>query len=268
MKKIKHLFVKSAITVALFTLYGCDDSNYETYDETSSQEAQKEFIADTVKQQTLSEIQNDSKELKDALKQMQERDPSIVNLYYGVNDKGEKELHIVKDDSPEKSRLADDNDIGEFDIAEAVNKLPVNAHSNGDNQNLAYSGNKNTDTTLPQAQSNSTYTDYVFPMAGGLVLGMLLNKFMSGGMVGLNNTYHPTSYSNLNNEERRKRKNVATSSYIYSSAWRNNASVRNNIQSGKMKMPESYKGKSLTTRQSGFFKSNSSARSSGYSKGG
>lgn len=79
---------KLSATVAMSVLFltGCDQAA-QAYQPTSSE----------VDSATRTKLNQDDAELKQALKDAQAKDPTVKDMYYSINDKGEKELNIVRE---------------------------------------------------------------------------------------------------------------------------------------------------------------------------
>ena len=265
------------IPAILVCVVGCDDQS-----DIDHQKAQDEFIKQETLKETMQQRNQENSELNSMLIQMRQRDPSIVDLYYGLDDKGQKELHVIKDDTLTNAQLTNSY------IDPATNQLSVDELSKlydkkKDSNSDFDAGPQSWDnppapvatttpavagTTVPaQTQTvvmdhSHSYSDSVFPLINGITTGLLLSHFMNGGMNSLNNTYHPQMYNNLNMEERKRRQNAAFFGYMGSSMSSHRNSVASRVNSGALKSP------ALTTRTSGFFSKSSSARSGGYSHGG
>lgn len=257
--KPNSLIIKSVMALAIAgSLTACDDDA----------DIQKQQEYDTVKndaiKNTVTSFNQENKELSDMLKQMKERDPSISSLYYSFDDNGQKQLHIVKDDN-----VTNGNNVGSVDFendkqlnASDLDQLYARMDQESTNIQQNSSVPVTNNTVTQKVENDHNYSDYVFPMVAGLTTGMLLSNFMSGGMKNMVNTYHPQSYHNLNNEERKKRHNAGSSSYLAHSLSSNRSVSSSNYSKGVLKAP------TLSTRTSGFFSNRgTSARSSGYGGG-
>lgn len=64
---------------------------------TGCNEAAETFTPEQVNSATRTQLNQDDAELKKALAEAQAKDPTIKDMYYSVNDKGEKELNIVRE---------------------------------------------------------------------------------------------------------------------------------------------------------------------------
>ena len=282
MTDIKRFFVKSAIALSLFTLYGCDNSpDNDAYDAAKAQQEEDDFVNTTAKNQTVEDINKECQELVPYLSKMREQDPSVMEIYYGINEKDgkTKELHIVRADRDilNVTSATCDSD-GVVSVSEKTDSSSTYVHHNTSSV-INSSSNLNepvhTQNNMPQAHSTPSFSDHVFPLVGGVAAGYMLSQYINAGrgngMSYLSNNYQNTSYQNLDDQERRKRRGVVTSTYINTMSNNNKVSLKKGLKTGDIKMPStsrSYQSKSLTTRSSGFFKSSGGARSGGYSKGG
>lgn len=285
MTDIKRFFVKSAIALSLFALYGCDNApDNDSYDAAKAQQEEDDFVNTTAKNQTIENINKDCQELVPYLSKMREQDPSVMEIYYGINEKDgkTKELHIVRADRDilNVSSATCDSE-GVVSVREISHSSSTYVHNNVIRNSSSISGNDvnsepvHNSNNVTQAHSSPSFTDHVFPLVGGVAAGYMLSQYINAGRGnGINylaSNYQNTSYQNLDDQERRKRRGVITSSYINTVSNNNKVSLRKGIKTGEVKMPSTsrtYQSKSLTTRSSGFFKSSGGARSGGYSKGG
>ena len=299
---IRKVFVKSLIALSLIGLYGCDNSpDQDSYNEQMDQQDEDNFVNTVAKSQTFENINKECQELVPYLSKMREQDPSVMELYYGVSEKDgkTKELHIVRADQDvanvsaatcDKYGVASVSETGtttqRIASGSSVSKVNTSGGSDNDIQNSTTSSNQG---VIPDVQTHTqsdsqghmearptqTFTDHVFPIVGGVAAGYMLNQYINAGrgngMNYLTNNYQNTSYQNLDDQERRKRRGTVTSFYIGSLSNSNKAAIRNGIKTGQIKMPttsRSYQGRNLSTRSSGVFKSFGGARSGGYSGGG
>lgn len=81
--KFNKLSLAVAMAMGLF-LTGCN-------------EAAQTFTPEQVNSATRTQLNKDDAELKQALADAQAKDPTIKDMYYSINDKGEKELNIVRE---------------------------------------------------------------------------------------------------------------------------------------------------------------------------
>lgn len=289
MVNIKGFFVKSAIALSLFALYGCDSGPDESsYDSARAQQDEDDFVNKTSNSLTREQVNKDCQELVPYLQKMREQDPSIVELYYGVSaaDNKTRELHIVRADRDITNVSAvtcDDQGVASVSESGSHSSTPVrmnngvgtSVHSSGVSPDV-HSSAVNSGNAMPQAQAQPTFSDHVFPLVGGVAAGYMLNQFINSGrgngMNYLTSNYQNTSYQSLDDQDRRKRRGAATSAYINTLSASNTSNLRSGIKSGRVQMPttsRSYQSKNLSTRQTAVFKSSSSgARSGGYSGGG
>lgn len=296
MVNIKGIFLKSAIALSLFALYGCDNApDDNAYDAAKAQKDEDDFVNNTANAQTREDINKSCQELVPYLKKMREQDPAVMEVYYGSNN-GVKEIHIVRADrdiTNVSTEMCDANDGRAYVTEKTSSYTSTTRYIRPSNNTLSSnngisdvdesthlttngaSGVHGTDSSMPQAHSSPTFTDHVYPVVGGVAAGYMLSQYVNAGKGNginyLNNNYQHSSYQNLNDEDRRKRRGVATSSYISFISNNNKNNIRNGIKTGQVKMPttsRSYQSKNLSTRTLGVFKSSGGARSGGYSGGG
>lgn len=297
---VKNFFTKSLIALSLIGLYGCDNSiDQDNYTEEMAKQDEDNFVNSVAKSQTFENINKECQELIPYLSKMREQDPSVMEIYYGINetDGKTKELHIIRSDKEiENVSSATCDKYGVAYVSENYvnnsndNQNIYNSHNNqrivgnsildsSNNESSTASGNipnvKTQNENHAQAQPSTTFTDHVFPLAGGMAAGYMLSQYLNAGRGNginyLSNNYQNTSYKNLDEQERRKRRGIITSTYIGNISNSNKSALREGLKTGKVKMPttsRSYQSKNLSTRSSGFFKSSGGARSGGYSGGG
>lgn len=296
---IRKIFVRSVIALSLIGLYGCDNSaDQDGYTDEMAKQDEDNFVNSVSKSQTFENINKECQELVPYLTKIREQDPSVMEIYYGINEKDgkTKELHIVRADNEISNVSAATCD--KYGVAYVTQNSSTIIHNNNNlssnsvlNKTTTSLTSDNNEGHIPDVQTQSsnvtqnhsemqarptpTFTDHVFPLVGGVAAGYMLGQYINAGrgngMNYLSNNYQNTSYNNLDDQERRKRRGVITSAYIGSISSRNKAALRNGIKTGEVKMPttsRSYQSKNLTTRSAGFFKSSGGARSGGYSGGG
>lgn len=89
----KKVIALAAASLAL--LAGCDDS--PDYNE------EQAYVDEEAGQATRAQIAEDEKDLQATVKELQSKDPSVKDAYYGVGPNGEKQLHIVREEADGKS---------------------------------------------------------------------------------------------------------------------------------------------------------------------
>lgn len=82
---MKHAKLALAVALPAVMLVGCNDET--TYTPSTAE----------IDSATRSQINKDDAELKEALAAAKAKDPSVKDVYYSVNEKGEKELNIVRE---------------------------------------------------------------------------------------------------------------------------------------------------------------------------
>lgn len=86
--KLNKLALSVSLGVMAMTMAGCEQQDYSLFDEQDTA---------AVAAATTATIDAEKAELAKALKELQATDPDITDLYYSVNDAGEKVLHVVKE---------------------------------------------------------------------------------------------------------------------------------------------------------------------------
>lgn len=76
---------------SLVILAGCDDS--PDYAE------EQAYVDEEAGQATRAQLAEDEKDLQATVKELQTKDPSVKDAYYGVGANGEKQLHIVREEA-------------------------------------------------------------------------------------------------------------------------------------------------------------------------
>ena len=104
MKLAKYTALALAVSLGTLTLAGCDD-----VEDPSATQADN---ADIDSQARL-KVANDDAELKAELAKAQEKDPSIKDMYYTMDENGNKTLHIVRVEKDEQgNEQARDHSVG------------------------------------------------------------------------------------------------------------------------------------------------------------
>jgi hypothetical protein len=93
---VRELAAAAVIATSALSLTACEQ-------EVSGKDMDA-YVEDTAKAETMAEVAKEDTDLKDNLAKLQAKDPSVKDAYYAVNDKGEKELHVVTENpqDPEK----------------------------------------------------------------------------------------------------------------------------------------------------------------------
>lgn len=83
----KHTLL--ALAVASIALTGCDD--------TPSPDEELHYLDQAAGAEVRKQTQEEQTDLKNTVTELQAKDPSVKDAYYGVNANGDKELHVVRD---------------------------------------------------------------------------------------------------------------------------------------------------------------------------
>ncbi|MND52999.1 hypothetical protein D3C80_440240 [compost metagenome] len=103
MKQLKYMALALAVG-ASSVLTGCSE-DFENPADTAADNAD-------IDSQTRTKMASEERELKEELKKLQDKDPSVKDMYYSYNDKGEKQVNVVREVKDEKT--------GESKMAETV----------------------------------------------------------------------------------------------------------------------------------------------------
>lgn len=219
---MKKTVLAAAITAASVLLAGCGP------DEPTQDEVQA-YVDGEAQKVVRTQVAADEAELKDALVQMQSVDPSIKDIYYAIDDKGNKVLHVVHSNTSPAASTG------------AASAQPTGGQ---------------------QAVADNSVSDMVWPMVGGMAAGALAASMMkSGSLSSFSHQNPPMSNRVYREEERRRERNVATSGYVNSMM----GGARNSVRSSP-NFSSSMRSTVISSRSSAIF-SGSSARAGGYSAG-
>lgn len=233
---MKRSIIGLAIAAAL--LSGCEEP-------VTSQE-QQEYVEKEAASKVRAELALDEKELKMALQQLQQADPTVIDLYYSANDAGEKQLHIVRKEDPA-----------------ATSSPPPAAAPVAVTNTTATPAEQN----QHQASASSSVTDMVWPVVGGMAAGALVaNMISKGGVNNYASSHPPASSSHYEEEDRRKHRNVGGASYSSALMSRSRANITS-APNFRSNLRQSVSSSRAISARSGAIFSGSSARAGGYSAG-
>jgi hypothetical protein len=281
---MKRNFLALSIVVCLaFGITGCDDSVDQSQADA------------TVKSEVTTAVNADQVQLKKFLTDMQKIDPSIVDMYYGYDNHGNKVLHIIRKnnlDQPASSSssvfLASASSVanpfqskvgsvtGSWDDSVPAPVAPTVLTDTSVPVPSALLGNgnlnaNNTGTAVPSVMVPGTsYSDYSWNLDHGLMAILLYKAFMGGGFSAMTHSYVPsTQMNNLSQDDLRKRKNNNAYAYnsFLTSYYRTSYNAGRSGSSYFSSSGSSDESVSSGSRSSGVFSSGSSARAGGYSAG-
>lgn len=176
---MKKSLLALAVAGASIFLAGCEPSE-------PTQEEINSYVDGEAQKQVRAKISAEESELKEALRQMQAVDPTIKDIYYGVDDKGNRVLHVVHENQTAGA-------------------------AGGGQQAVASSGVS--DMVWP----------LVGGMAAGALAASMIN---SGSLSNFASHNPPASSRMYAEEERRRERNVASSGYVGSMMNSARSSVR------------------------------------------
>lgn len=188
-----------ATIIASVVLAGCGPSDSEIaaqkaadqkawLEQFQAQQAQEE--ADLNKQVAETKAAEDA-ELAGIVTELKKGDPAIKDAYYGYNDKGERTLHVVRDETKDQNQQAQQG------YQQGANGQPVIINNQ------------------PAQQASSGVSESVWPLLAGAGAGMLLaNAMNSGG--GYNNysqNHRPYSNNYYNDSDYRRERTKVVNNY-------------------------------------------------------
>lgn len=188
-----------AMVVASVVLTGCGPSDAELaaqkaadqkawLEQFQAQQAQEE--ADLNKQ--LAEKKNaEDAELAGIVAELKKGDPAIKDAYYGFNDKGERTLHVVRDESKDQPQQAQQG------YQQGANGQPVIINNQ------------------PAQAASSGVSETVWPLLAGAGAGMLLANAMnsSGGFSNYSQNHRPYSNNYYNDSDYRRERTRVVNNY-------------------------------------------------------
>jgi|SRR5579872_830483 len=193
----------ACLIVSIFTagLTGCGKSDKELKQEAAAQHWQDEQVAkaqqaqaDLQSQQAAAAQQaNDDQELRDIVTELKKGDPLVKDAYYGYNEKGDRVLHVVRDNPPQTQ--------------------PQAGYGQPQYQNA--SGQPVIINNQPAQQASSGVSEAIWPLAAGVGAGMLLAHAMnSGGGYNSYSSYHqPYSTHNYSDSDYRRERTSVVNNY-------------------------------------------------------
>lgn len=98
--KLKNTLGVAMLALLPLFLTGCEQENPE---ETAKDEAD-------IDANTRAQLNKDDAELKEELKKAQAKDPSIKDMYYGVDDEGNKIVHVIREVKDPATGVAQSHD--------------------------------------------------------------------------------------------------------------------------------------------------------------
>ena len=191
-----------ALMIASIALAGCGKSDEEIRQEQAAQAAQLELIAaQNAKQQQ----EADELELAGVIAELKKGDPLIKDAYYGYNEKGDRVLHVVRDNPPEPVQA-------QAPYQQGANGQPVIINNQ------------------PAQQAASGVSESVWPLLAGAGAGMLLAQAMnsSGGYNNYQQSHRPYSNSYYSDNDYRRERVKVVNNYKTVVVKQNYEVVRNN----------------------------------------
>lgn len=187
-----------ATIIASVVLTGCGPSDAEIaaqkaadqkawLEQFQAQQAQEE--ADLNKQ--LAEKKNaEDAELAGIVAELKKGDPAIKDAYYGYNEKGERTLHVVRDNTQDQNQQAQQG------------------YQQGSNQPVIINNQ-------PAQAASSGVSETVWPLLAGAGAGMLLANAMNsgGGFSNYSQNHRPYSSNYYNDSDYRRERTKVVNNY-------------------------------------------------------
>lgn len=190
-----------ALMIAAVVLTGCGKSDEEIRQEQAAQAAQLELIA---QQNAKQQQEADDLELAGVIAELKKGDPLIKDAYYGYNEKGDRVLHVVRDNPPQP--------VQQPQYQQGANGQPVIINNQ------------------PAQQASGGVSESIWPLAAGVGAGMLLaNAMNSGG--GYNNyqqSHRPYSNSYYSDNDYRRERVKVVNNYHTTVVKQTRETVRTN----------------------------------------
>lgn len=92
----KKLLALGAITLAV--LAGCEQSPYP--------DEEQAYVDEQAGSATRQQMAAESEDLQKALRELQSKDPSVKDVYYSFNERGERVMHIVREEANGQSNVS------------------------------------------------------------------------------------------------------------------------------------------------------------------
>lgn len=147
--KLKNTLAVAMMMAMPFMLAGCDQENPE---ETAKDEAD-------IDANTRAALNKDDVELKDELAKAQAKDPSIKDMYYGVDDAGNKVVHVVREVKDEATGQMKSHDSAMPMLQGMVLGMLMSNMMNGSygNYNRQYGGSGNYSSRMYNSSESRSY---------------------------------------------------------------------------------------------------------------
>lgn len=177
-----------ALLVSSIVLAGCGKSDAEIQAEQAAQAAALEQIA----QQNAKQRQEaEDAELAGVVAELKKGDPLIKDAYYGYNEKGDRVLHVVRENPPEPVQAQAPQ------YAPGANGQPVIINNQ------------------PAQQASGGVSESIWPLAAGVGAGMLLAQAMnsSGGYNNYQQSHRPYSNSYYSDNDYRRERTKVVNNY-------------------------------------------------------
>lgn len=192
-----------ALLISSVVLAGCGKSDSEIAAEKAAYAAQLEQIA---QQNAKQQQEADDLELAGVIAELKKGDPLIKDAYYGYNEKGDRVLHVVRDNPVQPQAPQQQY------TQQGANGQPVIINNQ------------------PAQQAASGVSESVWPLLAGAGAGMLLAQAMNsgGGYNSYQQNHRPYSNNYYNDNDYRRERSTVVNNYRTTVVQQTRTQVRSN----------------------------------------
>lgn len=192
-----------ALLISSVVLAGCGKSDSEIAAEKAAYAAQLEQIA---QQNAKQQQEADELELAGVIAELKKGDPLIKDAYYGYNEKGDRVLHVVRDNPVQPQAPQQQY------AQQGANGQPVIINNQ------------------PAQQAASGVSESVWPLLAGAGAGMLLAQAMNsgGGYNSYQQNHRPYSNNYYNDNDYRRERSTVVNNYRTTVVQQTRSQVRSN----------------------------------------
>lgn len=192
-----------ALLISSVVLAGCGKSDSEIAAEKAAYAANLEQIA---QQNAKQQQEADELELAGVIAELKKGDPLIKDAYYGYNEKGDRVLHVVRDNPVQPQAPQQQY------AQQGANGQPVIINNQ------------------PAQQAASGVSESVWPLLAGAGAGMLLAQAMNsgGGYNSYQQSHRPYSNNYYNDNDYRRERSTTVNNYRTTVVQQTRSQVRSN----------------------------------------
>lgn len=196
-----------ALLISSVVLAGCGKSDSEIAAEKAAQAERLEQIA---QQNAKQQQEADELELAGVIAELKKGDPLIKDAYYGYNEKGDRVLHVVRDNPVQPQ------------APQQQYAQPYQQGANGQQPVII--------NNQPAQQAASGVSESVWPLLAGAGAGMLLAQAMNsgGGYNSYQQNHRPYSNNYYNDNDYRRERSTVVNNYRTNVVQQTRSQVRSN----------------------------------------